>query len=160
MTDALKIVYSANLLTDRALDTIALHHSSFSQTYRFVADTKQHSFKNKAGVLNVYEPFSFKVISPDKGGNQQDVQLVFDNVLGIGTAELNAAIEHPDELISCIYTVYLESSEDLQGIRYILSLGAISLNARTITATAQRKDMFQTTVPKIKYDADRFKGLQ
>ena len=159
MTDALKTVYAANLLTDRVLDTVALSHSTWTKVYYLVADTQVRQLKDENGTIHDYEPFGFRAIQPSKGSNQQDLQLAFDNVIGLGTAELNKAIKKSEEPIKCVYCTYLVSSQDPQISPIHLELASISLTAYTIIATAQRRDLYQNKVPKKKFDSHVYRGI-
>ena len=159
MTEELKKIYASNLLTDRVFDTVILSHSQFSRTYYLVADNEKRNLKDKNGVFQSFEPFAFKAIQPDKGGNQQDLQLVFDNVLGLGTEELDRAVMTPDESVVCTYCTYIESSDDPQIHPIVLELASISMSAHTIVSTAQRPDMFRNKVPKMNFDSWIYKGI-
>ncbi len=157
----LKEIYSSNAVDVQAYDTVELSHPNFTQTYYLVDANEAKSWKLEDDSEVVFEPFVFTLSLPQKGSNQQELGLVFDNVAQIGIMELERASDNIEIPITMKYRVYIDETypRTPKSDVIVLSLKNVSATAKTITATASRANLYARKVPKRTFDSWIFKGL-
>lgn len=161
ISQQLKQVYFSNPRTLEAIETAEIHHPLFKQTFFIVNDETDHDLKLDDGTIQTFSAFTFEIIPPEKGSNQQDIQIVFDNVNRFAVDELENASQDYSIPITFIYRVYIKGDSSQQSTPIKLSLTNIAMNSKTISARASRTDIINRQFPygrDILFD-NRFKGI-
>ena len=161
LSDNLKKIYSSNVRTLEHLETVEINHSRFKNTIYLTNDADNHTLKLDNGTLQEFSSYGFKVVLPEKGSNQQDLQFVFDNVAGIAIGFLEEASQDYSEPIRLTYRIYIKGLPDQQSTPLVLNLTNISLTAKNVSARATRSDLINRKFPfgKNIYFDNRFGGL-
>jgi len=153
----LREIYTQNI-SIQSYDTIELYHPLFSKTYYMVRSNTPIT-KDVNGTLTDFEPYGFTVVPPKKGSDDQSLAFMFDNTSGMSTRELENASYDTDTPITLTYRVYIDGQDDPQITPIVLNLTNISATTNSVTANANRVNLYGRKVPNIAYDPWRFKGV-
>ena len=161
ISEALKQVYFSNPRTLEAIETAEISHPLFKGTFYITNDTEGHDLKLDDGTIQRFNPFGFKIVAPEKGSNQQDIQFTFDNVQRLAVQELENASHDYSIPITLTYRVYIKGDSTQQSAPIKLNITNIAMNDTTISARASRSDLTNRQFPygrDILFDR-RFKGI-
>jgi len=159
MTDALKTIYSSNVVSQKAYDTVELFHPYFSETFYFIADSNPRDLRLEDGTTHTFQPFGFTIQKPATGAKQTDMAFSFSNVLKLGSVELENASEDLTTAITFTYRVYADGSDTPQTDPIVLELTEVNATPTTVTGTASRTNLYGRKIPSRVFEPWVFKGL-
>ena len=159
MTDALKTIYSSNVVSQKAYDTVELFHPRFSETFYFIADVAPRDLKLEDGSTQTFQPFGFSIQKPATGAKQSDMAFSFSNVLKLGSVELEKASEDLATAILLTYRVYIDGEDTSQTDPIILELTEVNATPTMVTGTASRTNLYGRKFPSRVFEPWIFKGL-
>lgn len=154
MTDELKKKYTYNPVAQVQYDTLELSHSGFSQSYYLVRANEDLTLGGQ-----LYTATGFDFTLPEKGGNQQDLQVTINNVGSNIILELESALNNADEAIGVVYRSFLSDDPTTVQFSLTLNLQEVTLNAYTISGRATNINLFDSVFPRQRFDSWKFKGL-
>lgn len=159
---ALKEVYASAPTTVRFVETIALSHSTFSQTYYLANDNVSSTFLLETGATVTFVAMPFKIVLPrSDGSGNQDLQLVLPNIGRELIDPLEAAQAKTTEPIRCVRRVYLDQGSTTPADSPLtLLISAVSVTREAFSATATRMDVLNRSFPFNYYKISEFPGLR
>jgi len=154
MTEELKQLYTYNPVGKIQLDTLEISHSQFTQTFYMVLGNEPQTLNGQ-----VYQPSGFKFSLPEKGGNQQDLDITLDNTDSTIIEELERATIDSTEAIQVIYRSFISDQPDTVQFELQLELQEITADAYSVTGRATNTNLYDKKFPRARFDSWRFKGL-
>jgi hypothetical protein len=157
MTQTLKEIYSSNV-DKRVYEALILSHPLFSKSYYLINDTEGRP-QDVDGTVQSFDACPFRVSLPEKGSEQQDVELALPNIGWDIIKELDAAIEDIYTPIQVRFLVYIE--DDLYSHAEIPNLEFTNINVDRISVTGigMRKDLYGHYINENAIFDLRFAGL-
>lgn len=159
---ALREIYASAPATQRHIDTIALSHSLFPQTYYLTNDNQPWTFLLETGSQVTFKVMPFKIVLPKSDSvGRQDLQLVLANIGRDLIDPLEAAQTKGSEPIKCVLRTYLDlPSTTPANDPLTLLISAANVTRETVAATASRMDVLNRAFPFNFYRVDLFPGLR
>jgi hypothetical protein len=140
------------------LDALILKNDYF-EGY-FINSPKPKMLRDHEGIERSFEAVPFGITLPEKGNDQQDLNIILAVGEGYKDVDLRKSLhdasqsEHP---IECYFLVYM-SNGDQPEYFYRLTISNVVIDDTSITATATRVDLYRKYLGHDVYDV-RFKGL-
>jgi len=159
---ALKEVYASAPTTQRFIETLALSHSLFAQTYYITNDNQNWTFLLETGATATFIAMPFKIVLPTSDGKgNQDLGLTLANIGRDLVDPLEAAQAKPSEPIKCVRRVYLDTPSTAPADSPLtLLISAANVTKESVSATATRMDVLNRAFPYNFYRADLYPGLR
>ncbi len=137
--------------------------SGGSFSYYLINEPEDIQFELDDSTPVTFEAYPFSIVLPEKGSDQQDIRIVFDNVSLRLIDGIERANESPEIPIKMTYRVYRDGSYVPQTTPIILDITSLSAKGRAIEALATRPDLYARMFPygkKSYYDPEVYKGLK
>lgn len=159
---ALKEIYASAPATQRFIETLALSHSLFAQTYYITNDNQNWTFLLETGVTVTFVAMPFRIVLPaNDGKGNQDLSLTLANIGRDLVDPLEAAQADPGEPIRCVRRVYLDqASTPPADTPLTLMISGANVTREAVSATATRMDVLNRAFPFNFYRTDIFPGLR
>jgi hypothetical protein len=157
ITDSVRKQYTyptANI----TLDALILKNDFF-EAY-FINNPQPKTLTDHEGVERDFEAVPFSVQLPEKGSDQQDLNIILAVGEGYKDVDLRESLNdasQSDEPIECFFLVYMSDGTAPEYF-YRLKISNVVIGAESITATAVRVDLYRKYLGHDVYDS-RFKGL-
>lgn len=141
-------------------EVLIISHSQFTKTYNIT-----NAYGTKQGYVNgsliTFENIPFELSLPKRdAAGRSDLTLAIGVVGNNLTAELDLAIEKPEERIKLQYTVYINGDLNMQYDPPLeLSLTNIEANTQQMTGQATQADTLNAPFPRLVYRPEPFPGL-
>lgn len=159
---ALKEVYASAPTTQRFIETLALSHSLFSQTYYLTSDNQNWTFLLETGATVTFVSMPFKIVLPTSDGKgNQDLGLTLANIGRELIDPLELAQAKPSEPVKCVRRVYLDTPSTTPADSPLtLLISAANVTKEAVSATATRMDVLNRAFPFNFYKTSDFPGLR
>ena len=159
---ALKEVYASAPTTQRFIETLALSHSLFAQTYYITNDNQNWTFLLETGATVTFVSMPFKLVLPTSDGKgNQDLGLTLANIGRELIDPLELAQAKPSEPVKCVRRVYLDTPSTTPADSPLtLLISAANVTKEAVSATATRMDVLNRAFPFNFYKTSDFPGLR
>jgi len=152
-TDKAKVNINSTSADEPMLILIDIHHQSFNEPARIVADTQDITHGG-----NQYTALPIEISLPDEGeGKTPQAQLSIDNVGRVLTDELDNS--RGFEGGSCMIMQILRSNPERVEWGIELDIMDVSIDPKKITATLGYVDLLNKPAVTIKFTPERSPGL-